>query len=467
MMKRILIAVLLFQMCFTLEVLSETFFVDVNSPNDPGSGTAADPFRKIQDAIDNSADGDVIEIKPGTYTGKGNYDLDPNSKSITIRSINPDDSNIRKSTVIDPNHAGRGFFFHNGEDANCVVAGLTIKNGFAADHGGGIHCFEASPSIKKCIIEGNHSNDSGGGLFSSFGSPQLTDCLIIDNEADSGGGLRSYQSGIKLDKCVIIANKAADIGGGMAFSMGCSSVLSNCIIADNQSKTGGALNCRSLQDLELINCTIAANQANESGGALYIYQSQKINIVNNILRANNAPAGSEITMDGQTSEASISYSNIASGANAVNDPNQILQWSDGNIDTDPCFVSFDPAEDPDLWNLHLQSEYGHWDVNTNSWVSDDETSPCVDTGDPNSSWDNEPWANGKRINMGAFGGTEQASKNGNPADFSINGKVDFYDFALFFKKWEYEGETIQDLSLNGIVDINDVSIFCDNWLWHE
>lgn len=468
MMKRILLAVLLLQMCLTLEALSETFFVDVNSPNNPGTGTAADPFRKIQDAIDNSADGDVIEIKPGTYTGDGNCNLDPNGKSITIRSINPDDANIRKNTVIDPNQAGRGFYFHNGEDENCVISGLTIKNGSATDYGGGIYCYETSPLIEKCIIKGNHSNDSGGGLFSSYGSPQLTDCLITNNEADSfGGGISSYQSSIKLEKCVVITNTAAETGGGIDFSIGGSPALSNCIIADNQSKAGGGLGCYSLQNLNLSNCTIVANQASESGGALYIYQCDKVDIVNSILRANNAPSGSEITMDGTTPQASISYSNIAGGANEINDPSQDLQWADGNIDTEPYFVSFDPAGDPNLWDLHLQSEYGRWDADTNSWVSDTTTSPCIDAGDPNSSWENEPWANGKRINIGAFGGTEQASKNGNPADFDINGSVDFEDFALFSEKWNNKKQCIQDLTLDSSVNHKDLDIFCENWLWQS
>ncbi len=54
-------------------------YVDVNSPNDPGSGMFEDPFRKIQDAIDDGNDGDIVEIRPGLYTGQRNYDLDPNA----------------------------------------------------------------------------------------------------------------------------------------------------------------------------------------------------------------------------------------------------------------------------------------------------------------------------------------------------------------------------------------------------
>jgi len=42
---------------------------------------------------------------------------------------------------------------------------------------------------------------------------------------------------------------------------------------------------------------------------------------------------------------------------------------------------------------------------------DDVTSPCIDAGDPNSPVGDEPEPNGGRINMGAYGGTEEASKS--------------------------------------------------------
>ncbi|MCX5643545.1 MAG: hypothetical protein NTZ17_02495 [Phycisphaerae bacterium] len=42
---------------------------------------------------------------------------------------------------------------------------------------------------------------------------------------------------------------------------------------------------------------------------------------------------------------------------------------------------------------------------------DTVTSPCIDAGDPASAFTNEPAPNGQRVNMGADGGTEQASKS--------------------------------------------------------
>ena len=53
-------------------------------------------------------------------------------------------------------------------------------------------------------------------------------------------------------------------------------------------------------------------------------------------------------------------------------------------------------------------------------AGDPYDSPCLDAGDILSDWSLEQWPNGKRINIGAYGGTDQASKNGNIAPlFSV------------------------------------------------
>jgi len=44
-------------------------------------------------------------------------------------------------------------------------------------------------------------------------------------------------------------------------------------------------------------------------------------------------------------------------------------------------------------------------------VIDGITSPCIDAGDPSSPVEDEPEPNGGRINMGAYGGTAEASKS--------------------------------------------------------
>jgi len=92
---------------------------------------------------------------------------------------------------------------------------------------------------------------------------------------------------------------------------------------------------------------------------------------------------------------------------------------EGNINIDPCFVGIGywtqpTSRYPSVWidgDYHLKSEAGRWDTVSESWVIDDVTSPCIDVGDPNTPVGDEPEPNGGRINMGAYGGTAEASKS--------------------------------------------------------
>ena len=98
---------------------------------------------------------------------------------------------------------------------------------------------------------------------------------------------------------------------------------------------------------------------------------------------------------------------------------------EGNLDCDPRFVEqghWSLPADPDVsvapdgpqatWvggNYHLKAEEGHW--NGWGWLCDGSTSLCVDAGHPNADVKCEPLPNGNRINMGAFGGTAEASQS--------------------------------------------------------
>ena len=77
-------------------------------------------------------------------------------------------------------------------------------------------------------------------------------------------------------------------------------------------------------------------------------------------------------------------------------------------------------------------------------MQDDVTSPCIDAGDPNSYLGDEPFPNGGVVNMGAYGGTAQASKSyfGQPlcetviaGDLNGDCQVDFTDLAILMRHW--------------------------------
>ncbi len=75
----------------------------------------------------------------------------------------------------------------------------------------------------------------------------------------------------------------------------------------------------------------------------------------------------------------------------------------GNFSSDPLFAQ------PDARDYHLLSQRGRYWPEHDVWVLDKVTSPCVDAGDPNADYSDEPTPNGGRINIGAYGGTAYAS----------------------------------------------------------
>ena len=114
-------------------------------------------------------------------------------------------------------------------------------------------------------------------------------------------------------------------------------------------------------------------------------------------------------------------------------------WSGtGNINADPCFADVNSGD------YHLKSQAGRWDANEGHWTIDDVTSPCIDAGDPASPIGLEPFPNGGIINMGAYGGTQQASKSyfGEPpcetivaGDINGDCKIDTTDLWLMTSHW--------------------------------
>jgi parallel beta-helix repeat protein/predicted outer membrane repeat protein len=317
----------------------------VSDPNEDGS--AGHPFDAIQEAIDAAVGGDVVEVADGTYTGLGNKNLDYGGKAITVRSA----SGNPNTCVIDCEGNGRGFYFHNGEDSNSIVEGLTITNGDES-FGGGIRCLGSSPSVIHCLIINNTSAVSGGGLYCSTSSPVLIYCLVGDNRAVSlGGGIycNSDSSPILINS-VIGGNSSSSLGGGL-YCNNSSPSLYNCHITSNHANSGGGIRCYTLSDAILTNCTISGNTASNNGGGVYCTTS--------------SPTLTNSVIWGNIPEAIYT----SSGTPNVNYCNVEGNWAGtGNIDSDPYFIDPDgPDNVPDTWiDNDYRLTFG---------------SPCIDAGD--------------------------------------------------------------------------------------
>jgi len=423
---------------------ADIFYVDNDGPGDPRpddpavsdpdeDGSIEHPFDAIQEAIDMAFSQDTVVIMSGTYTGEGNRDLDFDGKAITVRGEDPNKPDLviinAEGTAENPH---RGIIFHRYETAKSVLSGITITGGYH-ELGGGMYCGEyAQPTVTNCVFQEN-SASLGGGLYIES-SPTLTNCSFIENSADGGGGI--YNSGQEpeckpvisdcifydntvthnggamynlgryckptITRCEFIRNSVSGGGGGaIRNNMAGSPTLINCLIAENSAATfGGAIRNSNSGATELTNCTLSGNSA-KNGRALACNpddaasQSPGVIIITNCILWDG---GDEIYIDDK-SVVNVTYSNIQGGSDNAPWPGQ------GNIEIDPHFA------DPYNGDYHLTSRIGRWDPMRQNWIKDIVTSPCIDAGDVKTPVNLEPSPNGGVVNMGVYGGTEEASKS--------------------------------------------------------
>lgn len=301
----------------------KVIYVDDDKPAD---------FNTIQAAIDDSNNGDTIIVADGIYTGEGNRDIDFLGKAITLRSENGPENCIIdcNGTHYEPH---RGFYFHSGEDANSVLEGFTITNGYANDiirqYGGAIYgngtqatiqynhivdnmafsrsfpgvvqgggLYDCDGIIQYNIISGNsavaidmESFSTGGGLYGCDGT--IKDNIISRNCADFGGGMEIYLSDPIISGCVFTENIATYDGGGV-YNYSGSPTLTNCTFNMNSAFSGGGM-YNNYGSPTLTNCTFTENQIQVSGiitngGGMCNFQSSAL-LTNCYFICNSADTG--------------------------------------------------------------------------------------------------------------------------------------------------------------------------------
>jgi len=311
---------------------------------------------------------------------------------------------------------------------NCIFRANSVDR-----NGGGMDNSYSSPTLSNCTFIANSAYNGGGMVNSIESSPILTNCTFSGNSADSGGGIYNYyHTNPTLNNCTFSENSADENGGGMYNHENSDTTLNDCIFIRNSCGNGGGGIWNSMSDPKLFNCTFSSNHANFGGGMVSGFESKPI-LTNCTFSDNHAAFGggiSNFTEDGNPILTNcILWSNtltqLAGDIVALYSDVQGGWIGQGNIDIDPLFAKPGYWADVNYPNIvletngpnavwvdgdyHLKSQAGRWDPVSESWVQDDVTSPCIDAGDPNSDWGEEPWPHGERINMGAYGGTAEAS----------------------------------------------------------
>ena len=250
-------------------------------------------------------------------------------------------------------------------------------------------------------------------------------------------------------------------GGGAIECIDASPTIANCIFRGNYAIVGGgAIHFAFFASPEIINCTFHGNVAGFRGGAVSTDSCVAATLRNCIIWGNIPADGPGVYVGlcgdfggGVAAPVNVYYSLLQAP----------WQYGENNIVADPCFA------EPNSDDYHLKSQAGRWDTNSQSWVEDDVTSPCIDAGNPGCPLGDEPNdPNNIRINMGAYGGTAEASKSPanwrNIADLTNDWVVDFNDLKVFVRHWLETGECIpSDLDRSQFVDFNDFAIFGLQW----
>jgi predicted outer membrane repeat protein len=336
--------------------------------------------------------------------------------------------------------------------ARLTLLQCRFVNNTAASTGGAICAVSSRLSLTNCAFEENTAV-AGGAILQHYGSLTLSNCRFEGNLASGSGGAMVLwnMETATMTGCLLRRNRA--IWGGAISNQEGPLTLDADQFSGNQAEFGGAIEavaCWSTlpsgtNDILMRGCLLTGNRGLESGGTLYGGPRAAFTLSNCTLADNWARtaghSGSSayqlamdncILWDGRESIAPVLY---VSAQSIERFPAVIIRYSDmsggwpgeGNLDADPRFVGpgrWIDATDPGVvvkpdhpnavWvegDYHLKSQAGRWDTASEGWAQDVVTSPCIDAGDPTIPVGEEPQPNGGRLNLGAYGGTAEASKS--------------------------------------------------------
>ena len=333
----------------------------------------ATPARSIKALLDKYPDiggGDVIFVAEGIYPET--LTLEGKHSGLTIEGISPE------SCILEGDSQNTTIYLRNTDRIS--VRNLTIEGGAR-----GIYVDGSSLDVENCVL----ADITNGALWVAGANckVRVDDTRFASNTNVRGGAIffGAVPGQLIVDHSIFEGNQATFKGGAIFI-------------------TGSATN-----EVAIVNSIFLGNSAEFSCGAILQNENAsaaKLTIFNSIVWKNEAPKYAQMLL---LDSASVSFSDIQGGYPGT-----------GNMNKDPRFVREGGWVDngtpqhtgDDFWirgDYHLKSQAGRWDPAGSAWVEDDVTSPCIDSGDPLSDWTQEREPNGERINMGAYGGTDEAS----------------------------------------------------------
>lgn len=340
-----------------------TYYVDDDAP-EGGDGSESNPYKSIQDALDNAISSDEIEVAPGTY--ETYVSIDFKGKAIRLYS-----SGSANATIIDGKYSAKHVVqCRSGEGPGTVLEGFTITGGRAIGSwpdnigGGMFNSNGGSPTVIDCKFIDNHATN-GGGMLNREGSPTIIGCTFKNNSVvEQGGGMHNAESSPIVTDCTFVGNTSSHSGGGMGNSDGCSTTVVNCEFSGNSAASqGGGMSVYG-SSATITGCTFMGNHADQWGGAITNSGSQTMTLDNCTFTGNSA---------GENGGALSNWGGNISVCNCIlwaDVPNEI-------IGKDPTITFCDvQGEDwPGAGNISINPLFADSDGRLSS------SSPCIDAGD--------------------------------------------------------------------------------------
>ncbi|MAP80991.1 MAG: hypothetical protein CL526_07865 [Aequorivita sp.] len=304
---------------------------DVGDCTNPSS-----PCATINYAMDEAANGDIIEIASGVYTEtlriskdltlRGAGDMQNGGTIIQAHAL-PGEATERPVTIL------TGIFVH--------IEDVIIQHGYNEDYGGGIYVVSGGNlTLSNATVRNNTAMVFGGGLYLvGTANVTLADVNLIENHAISNGGgiMVGNISTLNITDSEFIDNTATRDGGGV-YTQG-SITFSNTNFTGNWAgHKGGAINAVSSDCiLNIEDSNFTNNTADWNGGAIsLVYES--MTTFTNVEFNNNE------TLDTGNGGAVFISEATAAFNNATFQNNKVANNDGGAVYASESNVSFNKAQ---------------------------------------------------------------------------------------------------------------------------
>lgn len=308
--------------------------------------------------------------------------------------------------------AGIGTLYGNIEISNCVFSGnyiLGANYSTGGASGGALAIRDAASfKMKDSHFEGNYVASTSGMTF-----PFAAGIMLIDDWNESDGLTTSVVERCVFDSRTVPGTYSSRPAQSDILLSGGRLFMTNCLVfAARGNGTYGAysirnhgniaysgaftkyygyayssVSCADISEIELVNCTIADGK---TYGAVAMSDDVGLTLKNCISYGHS--------VSGVVNATSIEYSCI-----------QEEHEGEGNFVADPLWTG------APYYHLITRAKNGYiqdgWFGGTFAGEKSEVSSPCIDAGAPDSAnYIYEPHSNGRRTNLGVYGGTPWASK---------------------------------------------------------